>query len=110
MRRTAKWNRYAVAWAAAVAAFGGLVGTTGVSRANDQAATHRQTESGASARVYENKLVRLDDPAPLLADHPQFVQPIVERVRYESPRLVDEAGADLLVRAWRFSYNARGII
>jgi len=35
---------------------------------------------------------------------------VQELVRFEAPPLVDEPGADLEVRAWRFSYNARGII
>jgi nicotinamidase-related amidase len=63
-----------------------------------------------SARTYENRLTRLSNPRPLLADHPEFVEPVHETVRYEAPLLVDDADADLLVRAWRFSYNARGII
>jgi len=61
-------------------------------------------------RVYENRLTRLRHPAPLLAGRPEFVQPVRETVRYEAPMLVDDPGADLDVRAWRFSYNARGII
>jgi nicotinamidase-related amidase len=61
-------------------------------------------------RVYENRLVRLTDPRPLLADHPEFVEPVRESTRYEAPLLVNDPGADLHVRAWRFSYNARGII
>ncbi len=61
-------------------------------------------------RVYRNGLVRIADPAPLLADHPEFVEPIVETSRFEAARLVDDPGADLDVRAWRYSYNARGII
>jgi hypothetical protein len=61
-------------------------------------------------RVYHNELKVLDKPAPLLADYPSFVEPIVEERRYEAPTLVDETNADLSVRAWRFSYNARGII
>lgn len=64
----------------------------------------------AEPRVYENRLTRLADPKPLLADHPEFVQPVHETVRYEAPLLVDDPVADLHVRAWRFSYNARGII
>jgi hypothetical protein len=60
--------------------------------------------------TYENELVRLQNPPPLLADHPEFVAPVKELVRYEAPILVDDASADLLVRAWRFSYNASGII
>ena len=31
-------------------------------------------------------------------------------MRYEAPLLVDDPQADLDVRAWRFSYNARGIV
>ncbi len=61
-------------------------------------------------RQYSNTLTVLQNPLPLLADHPQFVQPVIERRRFEAPILVDDKGADLSVRAWRFSYNARGII
>lgn len=61
-------------------------------------------------RRYENVLKRLNNPLPLLADYPEFVQPIEEETRYEAPLLVDDANATLDVRAWRFSYNARGII
>jgi nicotinamidase-related amidase len=61
-------------------------------------------------RLYENRLTPLADPKPLLADHPDFIEPVRERTRYEAPVLVDDADADLHVRAWRFSYNARGII
>jgi hypothetical protein len=61
-------------------------------------------------RRYSNTLVPLVDPAPLLSDHPEFVQPVIESRRFEAPRLVDDEGADLDVRAWRFSYNARGIV
>jgi Isochorismatase family len=64
----------------------------------------------AAPRVYENRLTPLKDPRPLLADHPEFIDPVRELTRYEAPVLVDEPGADLAVRAWRFSYNARGII
>ncbi len=61
-------------------------------------------------RLYENRLTRLVDPPPLLADHPEFVEPVRESVRYQAPLLADDPQADLHVRAWRFSYNARGII
>lgn len=61
-------------------------------------------------RVYENRLTRIEDPQPLLADHPEYFQPIIEQAHFEAPALVDDAHADLHVRAWRFSYNARGII
>lgn len=61
-------------------------------------------------RAYENRLTPLAIPQPLLAEHPEFIEPVREIARYEAPALVDEPGADLDVRAWRFSYNARGII
>jgi hypothetical protein len=61
-------------------------------------------------RAYENRLTPIKDAGPLLADHPEFVEPITELTRFEAPTLVDDAEADLQVRAWRFSYNARGII
>ena len=65
-----------------------------------------------STRVYENRLKPVADPQsrPILADYPQFVEPVREVARFEAPILVDDPGADLEVRAWRFSYNARGII
>lgn len=64
----------------------------------------------AETRTYENRLTPIENPPPLLADWPEFVQPVVELRRFESPRLVDDQDADLDVRAWRFSYNARGIV
>src|SRR5437763_5634638 len=63
-----------------------------------------------TTRAYENRLTRIGRPKPLLADFPEFVEPVRELVRYEAPALVEDEGADLRVRAWRFSYNARGII
>ena len=54
--------------------------------------------------------LRWSIPKPLLADYPEFVEPVREVARFEAPKLVDDTDADLSVRAWRFSYNARGII
>jgi nicotinamidase-related amidase len=62
------------------------------------------------SRTYDNHLSLLSNPAPLLADYPEFVEPVRELRRFEAPLLVADDGADLSVRAWRFSYNARGII
>src|SRR5262245_32499425 len=64
----------------------------------------------AETRAYQNTLTLLKDPKPLLNDHPQWVEPIKEITRYEAPILVDDPNGDLHVRAWRFCYNARGII
>jgi hypothetical protein len=63
-----------------------------------------------STRMYENRLKPIANPGPILGDFPQFVEPVRETARFESPVLVDDPDADLDVRAWRFSYNARGII
>src|SRR3954452_5357223 len=61
-------------------------------------------------RVYSNRLTPLRNPKPILADHPEFIEPVRESERFEAPALIQDEGADLHVRAWRFSYNARGII
>src|SRR5215831_3954722 len=50
-------------------------------------------------RIYQNKLTPIKHPKPLLADHPEYIQPIREPHRFEAPAIVDEAGADLHVRA-----------
>ncbi len=60
--------------------------------------------------TYENKLTPIADPQPILNDHPEWVQPVIEATRYEAPILVNDEKGDFEVRAWRFSYNARGII
>src|SRR3954465_4230323 len=64
----------------------------------------------APSRVYSHRLTPVPDPRPLLADHPEFVAPVRCAARLETPPLIDAAGADLAVRAWRFSYNLRGIV
>lgn len=64
----------------------------------------------SAARIYEHRLTQLENPPPLLADYPEFVAPVTEETRFEAPVLLDETDANLEVRAWRFSYNARGII
>jgi nicotinamidase-related amidase len=71
------------------------------------------SRGGAAAgtpRTYENRLTPLADRPPILADYPEFIEPLRDVARYEAPQLVDDLEADLAVRSWRFSYNARGII
>ena len=68
------------------------------------------TGGAQSIRAYDNRLTVIENPAPLLADHPEWVEPVRETRRYLAAALVEDADADLQVRAWRFSYNARGII
>ncbi|MGD9498242.1 MAG: isochorismatase family protein [Armatimonadota bacterium] len=60
--------------------------------------------------IYRNTLTRLEAPPPLLADYPRFVEPLRCEDRYLAPPVVDEPNADLTVRAWRYWYNARGIV
>ena len=69
-----------------------------------------QEATDTTTRSYQNSLTRILNPKPLLADYPAYFEPIQEEARFEAPAIVDDAGADLHVRAWRFSYNARGII
>ena len=73
---------------------------------------HGQSEEPHTrlTRPYDNRLRPIDNPAPLLADHPRFVAPVRELRRFEADPIVNDEYADLSVRAWRFSYNARGII
>jgi nicotinamidase-related amidase len=68
------------------------------------------TAQELAPRVYVNELRPLINARPLLADYPEFIEPVREVARFEAPLLVADQGADLHVRAWRFSYNARGII
>ncbi len=69
-----------------------------------------RAERPESLVEYHNRLTPIHDPQPLLADQPEFVEPLSETNRFEAPPIVDEPNADLAVRAWRFSYNARGIV
>jgi nicotinamidase-related amidase len=67
-------------------------------------------DENSPSRPYLNQLKRIENPKPLLADYPEFFEPIVEQSHFEAPPVVDETGANLHLRSWRFSYNARGII
>lgn len=63
-----------------------------------------------TTQSYRNHLRKIDNAQPLLADYPEFFEPIQEESRFEAPAIIQDENADLQVRAWRFSYNARGII
>ena len=76
------WDVFSLAGALTVVAIGALSGAPAVETEEPPA---RQT----ATRDYENRLTRLVAPAPLLADHPEFIEPIRETVRYEAPQLVD---------------------
>ena len=64
----------------------------------------------AEPRVYWNRLTKIQSPRAILADYPEFFEPIIEQSHFLAPAIVEDPEADLDVRAWRFSYNARGII
>ena len=50
-----------------------------------------QPRTHAETRTYDNTLTPIKDPKPLLADFPEFVEPVRESRRFEAPRLVDDA-------------------
>lgn len=60
--------------------------------------------------LYLNDLQPLADGPPILADYPDYVEPLQADRRLLTPSLVDEPDADLLVRSWRWWYNAGGIV
>jgi len=70
----------------------------------------KEAGPASAPRTYDNTLTPIPDPKPLLADFPQYVEPVVEGRRFAGARLVDDPDGDLDVRAWRWSYNARGIV
>jgi hypothetical protein len=60
---------------------------------------------------YDNELQVVNNPSPIMGNFPQYVLAIGEGVkRYRSAPLVVDSDPDMSVRAWRYSYNARGII
>src|SRR5690349_11568636 len=63
-----------------------------VHSANTDQATH----------PYTNALTPIKNPQPLLADHPDWIEPIRETNRWEAAAVVNDPGADLDVRAWRW--------
>ena len=59
---------------------------------------------------YANRLTPIKSGPAILADYPEFIEPLQCERRFMAPALVDERDADLRVRTWRYSYNARGIV
>ncbi|MBU0714895.1 MAG: cysteine hydrolase [Verrucomicrobia bacterium] len=59
---------------------------------------------------YNNALKPIENPLPILADHPRYIEPLQCERRFLAPPVVNEKDVDLCVRAWRYWYNARGII
>lgn len=59
---------------------------------------------------YHNTLTPVVDGPPMLADYPQFVEPLSAEHRFLAPPVVHEQDGRLLVRSWRYWYNPRGIV
>ena len=57
-----------------------------------------------------NRLTPIQEPKPLLADRPEIRRAGPRACTLEAPAWWTTERADLHVRAWRWSYNARGII
>jgi hypothetical protein len=60
--------------------------------------------------MYANTLTPIRNGPPILADHPRYVEPLQAERRFLAPPLVNDPGGRLRVRAWRYWYNARGIV
>jgi nicotinamidase-related amidase len=60
--------------------------------------------------MYDNTLTPIQNGPPILADHPRYVEPLQAEQRFLAPPLVNDPGGTLRVRAWRYWYNARGIV
>lgn len=53
-----------------------------------ETAVYAQENSASMKQTYRNTLRRIDNPRPLLADYPEFFEPIREQVHYEAPSIV----------------------
>lgn len=63
-----------------------------------------------STFTYKNTLTIIEEPLPILADFPEFVEPLLFEERYLAPPVVNDRQGEIEVRSWRYWYNARGII
>ena len=66
--------------------------------------------TGSAPVMYRQTLTLIDDPSPILADYPHYIEPLVSETRYLAPAVVNDDNGALMVRSWRYSYAARGII
>ncbi len=60
--------------------------------------------------TYANALQPIGNLLPILADYPQYVEPLQHEQRFLAPPVVADENGKLLVRSWRYWYNARGIV
>jgi len=68
------------------------------------------SESTEQPATYTLTLQEVADGPPILADYPHWVEPLQTDRRFLAPPLVDDANGTVLVRAWRYWYNVRGIV
>ena len=68
------------------------------------------TVCAAQSFTYKNTLTKIGKPLPILADFPEFVEPLLFDERFLAPPVVYEEHGEIEVRSWRYWYNARGII
>jgi hypothetical protein len=60
---------------------------------------------------YDNTLTVITSKIDtIMADYPDFYLPIIVENRFKGKVLIEDKNANLLVKSWRYSYNARGII
>jgi len=67
-------------------------------------------KNGSDAIKYDNILNEIKEPLPLLADYPEYIEPLQYERRYLAPPVVYEEDGNLVVHSWRYWYNARGIV
>ena len=67
-------------------------------------------EGEAVMTNYHNQLTPITTPVRILGDFPEYVEPLAADTCFQAPPLVNETDGALQVRAWRYWYNARGII
>ncbi|MEK7398696.1 MAG: isochorismatase family protein [Candidatus Poribacteria bacterium] len=61
-------------------------------------------------KIYFNSLEPIKNPLPLLADYPEFIEPLQFDRRYLANPIVYEEEGELFVQSWRYWYNVRGIV
>ncbi len=60
--------------------------------------------------TYNNTLEPISKPLPILADYPKYVEPLQYENQFLAAPLVNDKDGTLLVRSWRYWYNARGMV
>ncbi len=60
---------------------------------------------------YDNRIKKIKAPSPLLKGNQSMISTVYNsEERYEGNPLIYNKGADIVVRAWRYSHRVRGII